>query len=190
RVQSLFEFKGTCSSTNFYTYKRGSNISNLAFNIDLDVTRAPSDRARIVYNGTTTVAGTFTPNNLNDLTKGGVIKGAKGTLFEGYEWFYNGTGMETANLTVNQGIMDKIYNSLGIALNVDPLTGESLIQNEITSLVVSNTGMQKDIVHKQSQLEFYKEGLVQKYSMLEAAVVRANTMLTMMDIQMQVMSKK
>ena len=188
-VQSLFEFKGTCSSANFYTYKRGSNISNLAFNMNIDVTRPASDIVHITY-GATTVSGTFKPNNPNDLSKGGVITGAKGSMFDGYQWFYSGSGVETANLTVSQGIMDKIYNSLNVALDINPSTGESLIQNEITSLVYSNTSMQQDILQKQSQLDFYKEGLVNKYSMLEAAVVRANTLLTMMDIQMQVMSKK
>lgn len=195
-VRKVFEFDYTSSSSKFLVTKRSNKLNQTAFSLDVNTSRASNEIAKITY-GATTINATFTPIDSGDLTKGGIIKGNTGTVFEGFEFFYSGTGVDTSTFNVTQGIADKLFNTLDSVLDKkytstvgDLSLRSSELELEMYSLQDQVSKMQSEIVTKTLRIDQYKQGLVKKYAALESAMAKANSILQMLDIQQQAMNGK
>lgn len=188
-VRSKFEFDLIGNTNNFIVYSRGNQITSGSVAFDIDIGRPSGDMVRATYNGNT-VNMTFTPNNPLDLTKGGSLKGVNGTFMDGYEFVYAGTGVETFSVTINQGIGDKLYNVVSLAVDIDTSSGTSIFQDAINSLIKENYNRNRAIAEKLSAIEAYRESLVQKYSRMEASIAKSNAMLTFLEAQLKAMERK
>ncbi len=187
RVKNLFEFNGYSSSTNLVNYARGNGVTSGTLQVNFD---AAQKSASVIYNGQT-IACDYTATNASDPTKGGLIKGKVGTILEGYEFkLLNASSNLSANYTLSQGVGDKIYNLCDDVLDFSSSDGMSQIQREISYIASDNTLRSENIKQKLEKIDDYREGLIMKYSRLEANIARANTLLMMIDAQLSVMSKK
>jgi flagellar hook-associated protein 2 len=188
-IKKQFDFEMTTNSDKLLVYGRGSKLDSASFSIDIDTSRSASDRVRVTYGGST-INMTFEANNAADLTQGATIKGVAGTVFEGYEFIYSGTGVDTISCNMTQGAADKIFNVVNAATKINTSTGTSIFQQDVISIAQDNAGMLKDIERKLTEIEAYKEELIEKYSRMEAELAKSNAILTMMDVQLKVMSGK
>jgi flagellar hook-associated protein 2 len=187
-VRKQLEFDLASDSTNFRVYTHGSKITSGVVAYDIDIGRPSADIVRATYNGST-IPMTFIPDNPLNLTQGGSIKGTAGSFMDGYEFFYTGTGVETFNITISQGVADKLFNTISQAIDIDLVSGTSILQTAIISLVQENYDKNRLITEKLRAVEVYKESLIQKYSRMEANLTKANMMLTFLETQLKVMEK-
>lgn len=193
-VRKVFEFDYSSSSSKFLVTKRSNKLNQTSFSLDVNTSRASNEIAKITY-GATTINATYTPIDSGDLTKGGMIKGATGTIFEGFEFFYSGTGVDTSSFQVTQGVADKLFNALDSVLDkkynatIGNLTVRaSELDLEVYSLQDQVFKTKNDITTKNMRLEQQKQILVKKYAALESSLAKANSILQMLDIQQQVAS--
>lgn len=111
KVQQWFEFKYDVDTTKVRIISRSNNFPAdiNSFSLAVDITEDEDNRAVFIIDGEP-VYGDFTPNDSEDLTKGGIIRGQQGTVLEGFTFIYSGTGTTTANFTISRGIGDRLYN--------------------------------------------------------------------------------
>lgn len=195
-VRKIFEFDYSSSSSKFLVTKRSNKLNQTSFSIDVNTSRASNEIAKITY-GATTINATYTPIDSGDLTKGGMIKGATGTIFEGFEFFYSGTGVDTSTFQVTQGVADKLFNTLDAVLdkkynasigNISLRASE--LDLEVYSLQDQVFKTKNDIDTKNLRLDQQRQILVKKYAALESSLAKANSILQMLDIQQQVSSSR
>jgi flagellar capping protein FliD len=196
-IRKLMEFQYESSSSNFRITQRSNNIAeNTTFSITVDVSLPEADRAQITY-GATTVNATFQPNDVGDLTKGGFVIGDAGTPFEGFEFQYTGLGAkETTNIVASQGVMDKMYNFLDEILSktYTSLTGEDNAYDafdlEIATINEGSLALKNEIDLRKARIEKETERKIEKMSQVEAQIAKANSLLQLLQTQMDVMTKK
>ncbi len=185
-VQSQFEFNLTGTTNNLKIYSHGDKINHGSFVFDIDVRRASSDIVRVTHNGNT-INMNFTPINPSDLAKGGTLKGLPGSFMDGYEFAYTGAESQIFNINISQGIADRLFNAVSRASKADSLSGNSVFQSTINSLVQQNYDKSRVINEKLNAIESYRETLVKKYSRMEASIVKANMTLTLLEAQLKAM---
>ena len=182
-IASLFTFNISGNTNDMLVYKRGSGFDNLSFTLTIDLV-SDSINADI---GGTIVALDFVANNPDDLTQGGTIVGMDGTIFEGYEFYYNGAITSTRTLNISQGIGDKLYNINKILLGLNK-NGTTLFDDKINNIATIQNETSQNIALKNIEIEEYRNSLIKKFSRVESAIARANVILNMLDIQIKVMS--
>ncbi len=176
-VRKLFEFQQTSDDSRFVNFSRSNNLSITSFSVAID-TVANTYQATYtdpVTNVVTNVDFDFTP-----ITGGGVsLKGKAGTVFEGSQYVFSGTGTATVNVSLTQGFGDRFYN-LANGVN-DAINGT--LANELTTLADNKERNTEEITSIDSLIVRYREQLVQQYAALESALSRANSILQLLDAQ-------
>ncbi|MBL0319822.1 MAG: flagellar filament capping protein FliD [Alphaproteobacteria bacterium] len=121
---------------------------------------------------------------LNDTSViGGSLKGQSGTIFDGYTFIYTGDGSDSIDATLSQGVADRLFN------NLNPiLSSTGTLQNTVDSLTERKSNTQEDITRLNSQIDRYRNALLNQYSRLEQAVASANSILQLLDSQQQAQS--
>ncbi len=197
KLRKLLEFQYTSTSSNYLVTKRSNSIAtNTTFSVNVDVNRAANERAKITY-GATTINATFTPNDSNDLTKGGFISGPDGTPFEGFEFQYTGAGNnETTDIVASQGVMDKMYNALDLVLK-KAYSDSTGTPNSIDGIDVEIAGIQEAIKTtsaridtKKTRIETEKEAQIAKYAAAEARNIKEGGLQEMLRETMNAWSKR
>lgn len=176
-VRKVFEYTQTSSDVNFATFKRSNNLNNITgFQLVIDRTAG-------TYKATYTdpVAGLTTVDLTgNAISGGGVgLKGQSGTIFEGSEFVYAGTGDATIDVTITQGFGDRFYNLMDTYL--DSSTG--VLTQEITGIADSKKRNTDEIKSIDEKLTSYREQLIAQYAKLESAISSANQILQLLDAQ-------
>jgi len=197
KLRKLLEFQYTSTSSNYLVTKRSNNIAtNTTFSVNVDINRAANERAKITY-GATTINATFTPNDSNDLTKGGFISGPDGTPFEGFEFQYTGVGNnETTDIVASQGVMDKMYNALDLVLK-KAYSDSTGTPNSIDGIDVEIAGIQEAIKTtstridtNKTRIETEKEAQIAKYAAAEARNIKEGGLQEMLRETMNAWSKR
>ncbi|MFI4983635.1 MAG: flagellar filament capping protein FliD [Rickettsiales bacterium] len=192
-VLTLLEFQSQCSSPNFLITDRSNNLGNITnFTISINTSSPLATAAQITY-GTTTIFLPFTPSNPTDLTQGGFITGQTGTPFDGFRFQYTGTGIDTGNYTVSQGVMDTVHNAIEFYLDKQfASTYSSGINISVIELEIeginSEVQLKNDRVeYLNRQIETTKKTLIAKYARLEAAIAKANSIMQFLEAQQNAM---
>ncbi len=111
----------------------------------------------------------------------------KGTgALSGLEMLYTGNGMDEINVAMSQGIADKMFNDLE-AMVADT---EGMIDIEIKSLQDANAELEKSIERIDTQIEDYRDKMLDRFSALEAAIASANQLLALLDAQTAAMERR
>lgn len=182
KVQDIFEFSISSSSSKLQVFSRTNALSTTAFSIQ-------STPSTDTYTATYDVNGVPTTVNLN-ATKvlnnlGAVssinLSGVAGTKLEGLVLIYAGNDDTTINVTATQGIGDRLYNILNPVLTTE--TGA--IDRELKALSDEKTRSQTEITRIDDKIAAYRDVLVAKYASLEAAITKVNNLLTSLDAQAQ-----
>lgn len=170
-VRKVFEFNYVADNPNFVVFSRDNslNATDAIFNID---------QTNGIYEAT--VNGTTYTLEATALSTGGVsLTGPQGSPIAGLNVLYTDTDDVTVNLSMTQGIGDRIFNALEDALNEE----DGIVSQEIQSLDDRNTRLQEDIDRIDSMIENYRFSLMERFSALEAAIASVNSILQLLDAQ-------
>lgn len=169
-VRHVFEFDYASDNANLAVFSRDNKLGVSAVTLNLS-------RAFNTFTATYNTAGGPVTINLDgqDLAGGGgtVLKGQAGTVLEGLTLIFASTADATVNLSLSQGVGDRVFNSLDTILS----DNNGLLKTETTSLSDTNTRLQKEIDRIDEQVSNYREQLLKKFSALEKAISQANTLL-------------
>lgn len=169
-VRDVFEFNFTTDNSNLVVFKRSNAMTATSAVLNIDRTNG-------VY--TANVGGTIYNLDFSDINATSItLKGQKGTPLEGLELVYGSMADSTVNVTFSQGIADKLYNDLDKAVAAD-----GLLTTAIDGLAAQEDRNEKEIVKIDSFIEGYKNRLLDQYSKLEAALSKANNLLSLLDAQ-------
>jgi flagellar hook-associated protein 2 len=169
-VRSIFEFSMTSSSSDLAIYRRSNSSTITSFTLNADVTNN-SYTATYAGGSVTFEASTISGGSL-------LLKGPAGTPFEGLEFIFAGSSDTSINVTLSYGIGDRVYNSLNSTL----ATGGSM-ETALTQIDDQKTRNTTEITKIDDYLVTYRDQLLNTYSQLEAALTRANQLLSLLDAQ-------
>jgi flagellar hook-associated protein 2 len=177
-VQRLFEYQLASDNAALSTFKRTNALGVSDFTLTIDRTAVPP-----VYRAAYTAGGVPQTVDLDatTTTSGGlVLKGKSGTVLAGLELiFASAANTATINVTVTQGIGDRMFNALGNILN----DADGVLTNAETELVDLKDRNIEEIDNIDAEIEAYRDDLIAKYSALESALSRANSLLELLDAQ-------
>jgi len=177
-VQRLFEYQLASDNAALSTFKRTNALGISDFTLTIDRTAVPP-----VYRAAYTVGGVAQTVDLDatTTTSGGLLlKGKSGTVLAGLEMIFASTAnTATINVTVTQGIGDRMFNALENILN----DADGVLTNAETQLVELEQRNSDEIVKIDEQIAQYRDDLLAKFTALESALARANSLLQLLDAQ-------
>lgn len=173
-VRKVFEFSFTSNNANLTAFSRTNALTVSAFTLTVNP-------------GTTTYQATYTDTggshtltlDATPFTSGNgyTLKGRTGTALEGLTLLYGVTTAGTATVTLSQGLGDRLYNLADNLLKES--TGVIAIEQE--SLKTGTEKFQEDIERLTTQIEVYRQQLLEKFSQLEQTIAQVNSLLTSLD---------
>lgn len=171
-VREVFEFRFTADSSDITIFSRTNNHTATEFTIDV----AP---------GTTTATATIGADVYNldydAFTGGATLSGQEGTPLEGLVFIYASTSNASIDVSISQGVGDRLYNAIEDMLDDE----DGLLTSTLESLSDSNDNLQENIDRIDEQIESYRESLVLQFSRLESALSSVNSVLQLLDAQNQ-----
>lgn len=120
-------------------------------------------------------------NVSNTTVLGGTITAPDDSKVEGLKLIYSGDGTDSVNVTVTQGIADRLYNSLGDSL----LDDTGMIDLAIQALTDAQDDIQDDIDRIDEIVERYRDSLERQFAALEEAIAGINNILQLLEAQTQ-----
>jgi flagellar hook-associated protein 2 len=172
-VESLFGFGFTSSNSNLAIFSRTNALSTTEFTVT----------ANTVTNTFTATVGddeyTLTATSLG--ASGYSLSGVAGTPLEGLVMIYGSTTSGTADVTVAQGIADRIFNLADSVLD----TQEGTLKSQVDSITSTNTRYEEEMKRIEEQVERFRESLLEKFGALESVLSSVNTLLNSLDAQQQ-----
>ncbi len=179
-VEKVFGDGFKSSSANLGLFHNATDLQGIT-SLTLNVTQS-TDPKTYVGTYTDSLGATKTVNfTANPLSSGGVSLAADPkSALAGMSLIYTGTGDEP-NITVSltQGIVSKLQNIVDSSVKAS--TG--LIARDKQTLVEKNNTIQKQITTVTDQMTAQKKILLDKYSALEAAISKSNSMLNYLNAQ-------
>lgn len=105
------------------------------------------------------------------------INGVEGTVLEGLELVFGAQTAEEADVTVTQGIGDRIYNILDGVLN----STDGTLLTEYESIQEKENNFQEQIEKIEDQVAKYQQTLIVTFTLLEQAISKVNQLLLTLD---------
>lgn len=176
-VENVFGYNLTSSSPNLILFQSSNKQTTQNFNVSVNQTATPPT-AFATY--TSVTGANLTVNfTTSTLSTGGVsLTGPTGSALDGLQMLYLGSDNPSGiSVSTTQGIADLINNELTTALQ----TNTGLIANDQTAITAKNTTIQKQITTVTAQESTLKSQLLQKYSALEAAINKSNSVLALLN---------
>lgn len=171
QVRALFEFDFTTDDPDLTIFSRtnslGVNSVELSINQTTGVYEATyTDPTRglvtIVLTGTTLSSGT-----------GVLLTAPDDSLLAGLTLIYANNSDATVNLSLTQGIGDRMYNALDDLLDED----SGLVTTELDTIADTDARLLEEITRIDEQVERYRESLIRQFSALETAIASSNVIL-------------
>ena len=181
KLKKIFQLDFNSNSTSLTLYKSSNNFSLNSFKLDIDTSRGDGLEVKLLKSDGTEYTSNGQPVYLT--YSGGKITGKSGTPVDGLEFLYSGDGTDIVSLTFTQGIADRVYN---LADSYTKAAG--IIETSVKLLDDQSTDYGTEKTKLQSSLDDYGKSLVAKYSSLESAIQKANSVLLYLDAQQNVNS--
>tara|TARA_B100001750_G_C15520408_1_gene611070 strand:+ start:1454 stop:3145 length:1692 start_codon:yes stop_codon:yes gene_type:complete len=160
-LKAALSSSGTSDNTEFALLKNTSSITSRS----------------IVFDITTNGSGTITDVSVggdNSLftINGNSIIGAAGSVYEGLTFSYQGMGSTTVNFDLNQGLADRMINSM------DDYTSsiDGLIVRQKATLQTENRSKSDDAKEIRERAEAFRERQIEKYADFEARLQQLETL--------------
>lgn len=174
-VRKVFEFDFVSDNTSLRVYSRTNALGTSSFSLSIN---PATSFFQATYNngvGNVNINLDATPivSSSTGLTTGYTLKGKAGTVLEGLVMVYASTAAGTANVTTTQGIADKLFNVADPALKSN--TGTLAV--ELDSLKKSDTRLNENITKINTQIEVYRQQLLEQFARMEQAVANVNNLL-------------
>lgn len=169
-VRDVFEFSFTSDNSNLLLFKRTNALNATDATLNIDITGG---------NYSATVGGNVYGLDVTMINASSYsIKGQAGTPLEGMEFVYGSGADAVVTINMTQGIADKLYNDLDKALASD-----GTVLNSLNTLQDQEDRNTKEITKIDDYIEGYRDRLLDQYSTLEAALSKANNLLSLLDAQ-------
>lgn len=173
-VRNIFEFNLTSSTSNIVVADRTNALDLTEFQIQ--VGDPTMDTTVDIYDSTGATL-LFTAG-IEAVGSSYLITGTSGTDIEGLELLYTGAGTENIDITVSQGIGDRLYNAVEAAVETD-----GSIDTAVDALNDREDRLQDDIDTLEERIESFRIQQFNIFTALEIAVSQANTILQLLDAQ-------
>lgn len=160
-LRRVFEFTAITSSGDLSVYTRTNALADRSFTVVVSDPNGDGVPDAATFDG---VAAEIA---------GGTIRGADGTPYAGLKLIWAGRGDASIDVTVSQGVADRLYNALDDALDLF----DGPIQQAIDSLGAANAGFAKQIEQIDGRAAAARDRLLARFSAMESALSVANTML-------------
>ena len=171
-VRQVFEFTAVSDNANLVVYSRTNALNGKDIQFNIDQTGG-------IFEATVDGGAPITLT-MTALPGGGVsLTGPDGSDLEGLVVLFTDTGDAVVNLTVSQGIGDRLYNALDEAMDED----NGLVATEVASLGERNDRLEVDITRIDDMVERFRQMLLERFSALESAVSSVNSILQLLDAQ-------
>jgi flagellar hook-associated protein 2 len=172
-VRKIFEFDFVSSDSQIQVFSRTNSLSVSSFSLNINI---GTNTFEATYsNGGAPTTVTLTATAINN--GGFLLEGPDGSPLDGLQLVYGGTTNTTANITVTQGIGDRIYNALDDALEET----SGMITVEYNSITDSDKRMETEITRIDDMVERFRLQLLDKFSRLESALGTINSILSSID---------
>ena len=173
-VQKLFGFTLTADNPNLTIFTHTNTLAASAITLNIDGTAVPPvyQATYDLGNGPQTVD--LTAASLGTNVSGVSLTGPAGSALEGLQLIYASNSPATIHVTLTQGIADKLYNTATGALTTN--TGALAIEQK--SITDANSRLNTDITNINQQVSVYQDQLVAKFSALEQAISKVNSLLS------------
>ena len=172
-VRRVFEFTANATSGDLAVYSRSNALSDLAFTVAITDADADGKPETATFDGVPAVVD------------GGMIEGAAGTAYEGVKLIWTGQGSTAIDLSVSQGLADRLYNAIDEAL--DRVDGP--IERAIGELETANERFARQIERIEERASRARELLIERLTAMESALSLAATMLSQIRAQMDAMNQ-
>lgn len=167
-IETLFSYQMTASSSDLYLMRRGSELGDASFTLDITVD-ADGNLSSASINGDSSM---FT-------ISGSRIVGAEGTDYEGFTfvWLDDTAGTTSVSVTLSEGIAESLYSLMDTYGN----TTDGLVQDAIDTLEDADDDMADRIEIIQERAARFQTYLESKYAAMEAAAATAQALLDQME---------
>lgn len=179
-VSRIFEFDYTSTDANMAVFSHTQDTGVENFTVHIDSTNVdPALRFYATYTDPTTLTTQTAQLTAKVNGAGYTFTGQKGTPFDGLKLLYATTPSvaTSIDMSINQGMGDRIYNSLNNM--IDPKTGT--VQLALNNLTEQSTRYQTNIDKINTSVETYRQQLLNQFAALEKAISSANTLLQSLD---------
>lgn len=176
-VRKIFEFDLTSDSVNLTVFSRTNDISINDFTLDIDTTAETATATYDPGSGPVVINLDYT-----EIAAGSIsLTGQEGTVLEGLVLLYSSTDSDTIDVSLTQGIGDRLYNSIDEVLEEE----DGVIDVAVDSILDINESLEESITRIDEQIETYRDQLLSKFASLEAAISSVNSLLQALDAQQQ-----
>ena len=160
-LKAALSSSGTSDNTQFALLKNTSSITSRS--IVFDITTDGS--------GTITDVSVGGDNSLFTISGNSII-GVAGSVYEGLSFSYQGTASTTVNFDLNQGLADRMINSM------DDYTSsiDGLIVRQKATLQTENRSKSDDAKEIRERAEAFRERQIEKYADFEARLQQLETL--------------
>ena len=178
QVAAVFQSQLTADDSNLVVYKSNNAFTANDLKISINTTTSTYTATYTdPVNGLTTV-------NLDATSLGGgsgvTLSGQAGTALQGTQFLYVGSATTaTINATYTHGVADRLYNDTVNFLD----TTSGTLTLETQNITDQETKNKTDISNIDDSLVTYRDQLTQQYADLEAALSKANSLLTLLTAQ-------
>jgi flagellar hook-associated protein 2 len=177
-VRKLFGFTLTSDNPNLTVFNHTNALGVSEFTLNINPGTNTFQATYDLGAGPVTVNLTATEINGSD---GYTLTGPAGGPLEGLVLIYASESADSIDVTVTQGLADLLYNSSDSATAANTGT----IAVALKSLEDINTRLEENIARINDQVAQYQQQLIAKFTALEQAISRINTLLQSLDAQQQ-----
>ncbi len=161
-VRRIFEFAFDADSPDLTPYTRTNALQDRTFTVEI----VDSDGDGVIESATL--------DGIAADVSGGTITGAAGTPYEGLVMIWTGQGNATINVSITQGLADRLYNALEGAL--DELDGS--VSGRIEELEEEIERYREEIQDIETRVETFRQSLIRKFAALEEQMALLDGMLS------------
>ncbi|MFN7039361.1 MAG: flagellar filament capping protein FliD [Alphaproteobacteria bacterium] len=192
-VKNIFQFNAYSSNSNFFITETSINLNTNKFSIDLNTARPVGEQAKLKYIDPVTsdpvtinvVYKLNSPNGTSGIISvpqgSAMIEGTRNAIhspLDGLSIVYVGSvSATTTNITLTQGIADRIYNFA--KTTIDPETG--LVKDAIDNFKTDIENKNTKITRLNEQLNESKDKMLKQFADVEKAIAEANSILQMIE---------
>lgn len=177
-VRGVFEYQMTADDENLSTFARTNalGVSEIVLTIDRN-----TETYEATYDDPDTGDPVTVDLDITELSTGVTLAGPSGSALEGLELIFisDATTIATINVTITQGIGDRLFNTLESMLDET----EGTLTNAEAAIEDQQAFNEEEIERIDVQVALYREQLTQKYALLEAALTKANQLLQLLTAQ-------
>ncbi len=172
-VANMFGFNSSTTVSGLQVFNRTNGLNTNSFTVSLNTT---TDTYTATVNGQTYAF------EAKEISGGGVsLLGPSNSPIAGLQMIYTGAGLVSGSVSVTQGLGDRIFNALDNMLDEDV----GAISVELETITTRTERFNEEIARIDAQIETYRQTLLDRFSAMEAAIAKVNSVLQSLDAQAQ-----